>query len=52
MKALIEEGTKVRKLLGSTGVGAAGTVEIRATSILGSTPILGSSGMYVTARQE
>ena len=52
MKALIEEGTKVRKLPGPTGVGAASTVEIRATSILGSTAILGSSGMSVTARQE
>jgi len=52
MKALIEEGTKVRKLPGPTGVGAVGTVEIRATGIVGSTAVLSSSGMSVTARQE
>jgi len=52
MKALIEEGTKVRKLLGPIGMGTAGITETGVVGIVGSATVLGSSGMFVTTRQE
>ena len=51
-RILIEDGIRVRKLLGPAGVGVAGTAKIGAVGIVGSTVALGSSGMFVTTRQE
>jgi len=48
-KVLIEEGTRVRKLLGLVGIGAVGTAEIGAVGTAGPTIALDSSIMSVTA---
>lgn len=52
MKALIEESTKVRKLLGPTGVKATGTTKTGVVGIGEFVAVSGSSSMSVTARQE
>lgn len=52
VKALIEESTKVRKLLGPTGVKATGTTKTGVVGIGEFVAVSGSSSMSVTARQE
>ena len=52
MKILIEENTKIRRLLGPIGVRVMGIVEVGIVGIVGSTVALGPSGMSVTARQK
>ena len=52
MKILIEENTKIRRLLGPIGVGVMGTVEVGIVGIMGSAVALGPSGMSVTTRQK
>ena len=48
----IEDGKRVRKLLGLVGVGATGTAETGVVGIVGSIVALVSLGMSVTTRQE
>ena len=51
-KVLVEDSIRVRKLPRPIKVRAAGTTEIGAVGIMGSTTILGPLSMSVTARQE
>ena len=52
MKILIEENTKIRRLLGPIEVGVMGTIEVGIVGIMGSAVALGPSGMSVTTRQK
>ena len=51
MKILIEEKTKVRRLLGPTEVWVTSTVEVGTVGIMGFAVTLDPLGMSVTARQ-
>ena len=51
-KFLIEEGMRVRKLLGPAGMGVVGTVGMGIVGTAGPTVALDSSGMFMTTWQE